>query len=150
MDYVIEKALPGDIETIARFQVDMALTTEHLVLDRETVFRGVRTVFEKPDIGFYLVARDSEGKPVGSLLIQKEWSDWRNTEAWWIHSVYVLPERRRQGIFRKMFAYAETLARAEGIFVLRLFVKKNNMTAKAAYCETGMSSGRYDLMEKEF
>jgi GNAT superfamily N-acetyltransferase len=149
MDFIIEKALRGDIEAIARFQVDMALATENLVLDREKVLRGVRTVFEKRDIGFYLVAKDSEGKPAGSLLIQKEWSDWRNTEAWWIHSVYVLPEYRRMGIFRKMFAYAESLARAEGVFALRLFVEKNNMIAKAVYCEAGMSSSHYDLLEKE-
>ena len=148
MDYFIAKALPEDIETIARFQVDLALATEHLTLDPETVLRGVRNVFKKPDIGFYLVARDPEGKPAGSLLIQKEWSDWRNAEAWWIHSVYVLPEHRRQGIFRKLFEYAELLARAEGVFALRLFVEQNNRTAKAAYCETGMSSGHYDLLEK--
>ncbi|MBR3859526.1 MAG: GNAT family N-acetyltransferase [Bacteroidaceae bacterium] len=38
--------------------------------------------------------------PVGSLMLTREWSDWNNQWYWWIQSVYVTPEHRRQSIRR--------------------------------------------------
>lgn len=47
----------------------------------------------------YWVARIGE-MPVGSLMLTREWSDWNNQWYWWIQSVYVTPEHRRQSIRR--------------------------------------------------
>lgn len=36
------------------------------------------------------------GKVVAQLMITLEWSDWRNGEVWWIQSVFVRADHRRQ------------------------------------------------------
>lgn len=44
-----------------------------------------------------------DGKPAAQLLITYEWSDWRNCQVWWIQSVYVVEEKRRQGLFKALY-----------------------------------------------
>jgi GNAT superfamily N-acetyltransferase len=150
MLYHIEKASPADTEIIAAFQFALVKETDHLEPDLERMRRGVRYVFDHPSIGFYLVSRNNRDVPVGCLLIQREWSDWRDAFIWWIHSVYVAPEHRRQGILRSMIIRAEELAKQEGATGLRLYTEVNNIDAKAAYKKIGLSAGYYDFMEKMF
>lgn len=148
--YIIEQANTNDIETIARFQVAMAFETEQLNLDTETVRQGVSRIFDEPSLGFYIVARDPTVTTVANLLILKEWSDWRNTEVWWIHSLYVSPGHRKCGVFRKMLAHVESLARTRGAAGIRLYVEKANTGAQKAYQNLGMSNRHYELFEKMF
>ena len=150
MDYIIEKASPADAETIAGFQVTMAKETEDYELDLQTVIRGVRLIFDEPARGFYVVGRDSAGRTVGSLLVLNEWSDWRNTDVWWLHSLYVSPGHRKRGVFRKMLEYVESLAGAAGVAGIRLYVEKTNTDAKAVYENLGLSNRHYELYEKMF
>ena len=150
MQYRVEKASRADIEAIAAFQFELVKETDHLKPDLERMLRGVRRVFEDSSIGFYLVARDDSGTPAGCLLIQREWSDWRDAFIWWIHSVYVSPECRKRGILRSLIVQAEHLARKEGAAGLRLYAETNNMTAKAAYEKVGFTPGEYDFFEKMF
>ncbi|MDP4224141.1 MAG: GNAT family N-acetyltransferase, partial [Bacteroidota bacterium] len=100
----IRKATPADAPAIIDFQLKMAWETEKLELDRETVTKGVTSVFADESRGQYYVA-DADFQIVASLLITCEWSDWRNCNVWWFQSVYVLPDFRRQGIFRRMFNF---------------------------------------------
>lgn len=150
MNYCIEKASSSDIDAIAGFQEALVLETDHIEPDRERMRNGVRHVFEESGIGFYLVARDGSGAPIGCLLLQREWSDWRNAWVWWVYSVYVVPEHRRRGIISGMLARAEELARAEDGAGLRLYVEANNEVAKAAYRRAGLSPGYYEFFEKMF
>ncbi|MHB9031042.1 MAG: GNAT family N-acetyltransferase [Candidatus Latescibacterota bacterium] len=150
MNYHIEKASPADAEAIAAFQFALVGETDHLEPDLGRMLRGVRHVFEDPSVGFYLAARDDSGAPIGCLLIQREWSDWRDAFIWWIHSVYVSPEHRKRGILRRMIVHAEELAKLEGAAGLRLYTEVNNITAKAAYQKVGLMPGYYDFLEKMF
>ena len=150
MNYHIEKASSSDIDSIAGFQVALVLETDHIEPDCERMRHGVRRVFDEPGIGFYLVARDGTGAPAGCLLVQREWSDWRNTWVWWVHSVYVAPEHRRRGIISGMLAHAEDMARAENAAGLRLYVESNNDPAKTAYLRAGLAPGYYEFFEKMF
>jgi len=145
--YDIGYGIPQDIEAIAGFQVAMAMETERYALDPSTVLKGVSHMFAEPDRGFYIVARTTAGIPAASLLVLKEWSDWRNTDVWWIHSVYVAPEHRRRGLFRRMFAHVQSLAKQSAVAGIRLYVEKENHRAKAAYTSLGMSDRHYDLFE---
>lgn len=72
-------ATRADSTTIAEFQLAMALETESLALDRVTVIAGATGVFDQPERGYYYVAEE-DGSVVASLLITREWSDWRNGE----------------------------------------------------------------------
>lgn len=88
----------SDIPDIARFQLEMARETESLDLDFDVCSAGVRAVFEHPERGLYYIGEINQ-IVVGSLLITYEWSDWRNGVVWWIQSVYVMPQFRRQGVY---------------------------------------------------
>ena len=71
---MIRNAQTKDIETIVLFQVAMALETENLELDLETVRRGVKGVFEDPSRGFYIVSEEGS-EIVACLMVTLEWSD---------------------------------------------------------------------------
>jgi GNAT superfamily N-acetyltransferase len=142
----VRKATLKDAPAIIDFQLKMARETEKLALDTETVTKGVNGVFEDPSRGQYYVADDS-GKIVASLLITCEWSDWRNCNIWWFQSVYVVPEHRRQGIFRKMYSFIKLLAEEQDIAGLRLYVETKNIRAQKTYEALGMSSEHYSFYE---
>ena len=146
--FSIGRADSQDADAIAAMQVAMALETENLPLDPHTVMRGVQRLFGEPDRGFYLVAKDPEGDVVACLLVLKEWSDWRNADVWWIHSVYVAPAHRGRGLFRRVFQEVELLARAAGVAGLRLYVEKGNRRAQAVYRRLGLSAEHYLMFEK--
>ena len=147
--YSIKRATIDDIEWIAKAQVAMALETENMELDLEKVIKGVRYFLDNPKQGFYVMGNNNND-PVSCLLIQKEWSDWRNTEVWWIHGVYVTPSQRGKGLFSKMFNYIKNLAESSNVSGLRLYVEKTNLKAQAIYKKTGMTNEHYELFEKMF
>jgi GNAT superfamily N-acetyltransferase len=142
----VRKAIPSDASSIIDFQQKMAWETEELKLDPETVRMGVNAVFEDHSRGQYYVAEEDENL-IASLLITYEWSDWRNCNVWWLQSVYVLPEYRRQGIFRQMYNHIRLLAEKNDIGGLRLYVETKNSAAKKTYESLGMSSEHYSFYE---
>ncbi len=132
---------------IADFQIRMAFETEGLMLNSETCQAGVRAVFDESKRGIYHVCL-SEGQLVGCLLIQSEWSDWRNGEVWWIHSVFVLPEYRGRKLFQQFYSYIKKLAEEEaGVRGIRLYVDKNNRQAQHVYRQVGMDGDHYLTFE---
>jgi GNAT superfamily N-acetyltransferase len=140
------EAHPNDQKTIVEFQLAMALETERLTLNLETCTLGVAAVFKNPGLGHYFVA-EREGQIVGSLLIIPEWSDWRNAMVWWIHSVYIIPDARQQGIFKFMYGFIKQQGQQNQIRGLRLYVDRTNLNAQAVYKRLGMSNDHYDLFE---
>jgi ribosomal protein S18 acetylase RimI-like enzyme len=142
----IRKAIPGDASVIIDFQLKMAWETEQLKLDPDKINSGVRAVFDNPVKGQYWVA-ENDGMVIASLLITSEWSDWRNTDVWWFQSVYVLPEFRRTGIFRKMYYSIKNEAEKLGVAGLRLYVETNNLPAQKTYESLGMQSEHYRMYE---
>lgn len=143
----IRKGNESDIAIIAGFQIKMALETENLALDPKSVEKGVQYFFDHQGTGFYLIA-ESKDLVCGCLLVQNEWSDWRNCFVWWIHSVYVLPEYRKNGIFALMYNYLkEKVEQNEELGGLRLFVDKTNIRAQKVYEKMGMNGDHYLLYE---
>lgn len=142
----IRKATSADASAIIDFQIRMAMETEKLSLDPETVTKGVNAVFTDSTKGQYYVAIN-EGKVVASLLITFEWSDWRNSNVWWFQSVYVITEFRRKGVFRKMYTFIRDIAEEQGIAGLRLYVEIRNLNARKTYEALGMTSGHYSFYE---
>ena len=138
-----------DGETITRFNAAMALESEGVSLDRATLRAGVEAALVDDAKAFYLLA-EADGEPVGQLMATTEWSDWRNGWIWWIQSVYVKPESRRQGVYRRLYQRLMEMARARGdIRGMRLYVMRDNWTAKRTYEALGMSHSHYDLYETE-
>ncbi len=143
----IRKAVFSDIVQIANFQVEMALETEDFQLNPVECRKGVQKIFDEPSLGFYLVAEEGD-ELIACLLIQNEWSDWRNRMVWWIHSVYVHPDFRQQGIFSLMYRHlAAIVTESESLGGLRLFVDKRNVRAQEVYRKMGMNDEHYILFE---
>jgi GNAT superfamily N-acetyltransferase len=132
----------------------MAHETEGLQLSEETVRKGVLKVFQDPSVGEYLIAEHTLPSlltvPAGCLLLQKEWSDWRNGVVEWMHSVYVVRDERRKGFFTWMHKVACARARTRGSLGLRLYVDKNNSSAQRIYERLGLTNNHYELFEELF
>ena len=144
----IRAATPADIETIASFNEAMATETEGKTLDPATIRAGVRGLFARPDLGFYVVAEDG-GRIVGQLMITYEWSDWRDGVFWWIQSVYVRPEVRGKGVYRALHEHVRAMAKAAGgVCGFRLYVEKENAAAQETYRRLGMHETPYVLFEE--
>jgi GNAT superfamily N-acetyltransferase len=138
-----------DVGTLVDFNVAMAQETEGKRLSRSRVSAGVNTVMQNPGHGFYVVA-EKAGVITGSLMVTREWSDWRNSEFWWIQSVYVKPEFRRQGIYRKLYEFVRAKALEQGnVCGFRLYVEQGNIVAQQTYRELGMAETVYEMYEQE-
>jgi GNAT superfamily N-acetyltransferase len=155
----IRDAVGGDAELLARWACAMALETEHKVLDPATVRAGVNAGLVDPQRARYFVAmheaavagRETIGIAVGTLMLTREWSDWRNGDWWWIQSVYVAPAHRRIGVFAGLYRHAAELARATpGVIGLRLYVERDNAVAQRTYAALGMVDAGYRVYEHEF
>lgn len=71
-----------------------------------------------------------DGAVIGQLMITYEWSDWRASQIWWIQSVYVSEDRRRQGLFRSLYAHAKSESQKAGACGLRLYADNDNVKAQ--------------------
>jgi GNAT superfamily N-acetyltransferase len=143
----IRRAKSSDSERIVELQLKMAQETEGLELNEKVVTKGVRAVFRHPAHGTYWVAEE-KGKILGVLLAIPEWSDWRNGTVLWIHSLYVIPEARRQGVFKKLYLnLKEQVEHSPELVGLRLYVDRQNKSAQKIYDKLGMNKDHYELYE---
>jgi len=143
----IRKGTLSDAEHIVELQLQMARETEGLGLDKTVVSRGVQGVFEEPARGTYWIAEE-KGKVLGVLLAIPEWSGWRNATVLWIHSLYVIPEARGQGVFKKLYLNLEKqVKQSPELAGIRLYVDKRNKPAQEVYEKLGMNKHHYELYE---
>lgn len=127
----------------------MALETEGIHLDMDVLTRGVRAVLAGRQAGAYRVL-EKDGQIAAQLMLTYEWSDWRAATVWWIQSVYVWPDFRRQGLYRRLYRSVEAEAREAGAAGLRLYVEVENARAQATYRALEMNGERYTVFEAMF
>ncbi len=145
----IRRAKPNDHATLVEYNRRMAWETEQKRLDDQAVTQGVAAVIADAAKGFYLVA-ERDGEVIGQLMITSEWSDWRNGFFWWIQSVYVRDDARRQGVFRCLYQEVERLAKEIGNVVgIRLYVERDNVRAQKTYAELGMKDAGYVIYGRD-
>ena len=146
----IRQAEPNDADTIIAFSKAMALETEGKTLDPMSVGAGVAAGLQDEDRSLYFVAKKN-GRVAGQIMVTTEWSDWRNGFFWWIQSVYIAPEFRRQGIFRALHAHVRTLAKSHpDVCGLRLYVHRDNERAMKTYDQLGMARTEYVVCEEDW
>ena len=146
----IRLATQRDADTIVAYNTAMALESEGIDLDQAALRAGVTAALSDPVKAFYLLA-EIDSLPVGQLMVTTEWSDWRNGWIWWVQSVYVKSENRRQGVYRKLYGRLQQLAAERGdVRGMRLYVMRENLVAKQTYEALGMSHSEYDLYETDF
>ncbi len=138
-----------DAETIANFNILMAMETEHKKLPKNIITAGVKKILSNSQYGFYLIA-EKNNQIAGSLMVTKEWSDWRNGEFWWIQSVFIKTEFRRQGIYKKLYAFVKSKAQKNpDVCGFRLYVEEENSIAMQTYESCGMIKTHYKMYEEE-
>lgn len=155
----IRDAVAADAPLLAEWAAAMAMETEGKVLDPGTVASGVAAGIADPSRARYFVAmhesavagRETLAVPAGTLMLTSEWSDWRNGSWWWIQSVYVAPDHRRQGVYAALHRHVRQLARATpGVIGLRLYVERDNQAAQRTYDALGMRDAGYRIFEDTF
>lgn len=152
--FLIRPAHVGDLDRLVDFSLAMAQETEGRQLDQALLRQGTKALFDEPARGFYLVAEvQHQPNPtvVGQLMVTFEWSDWRNATFWWIQSVYVHPNWRRQGVYRTMHRHVLREARdRKDVCGVRLYVEKENQGAQTAYQRVGLLPSTYQVFEEDF
>lgn len=147
INFVVSRGEVCDIDSIVQFQADMAMESEGCVLNKEKVTKGVTAAMLDDSKGIYWVAK-YEGRTIGSLMITREWSDWNNKWYWWIQSVYVTPEYRKQGVYKAMYQKVKDAAKENNVSQIRLYADKTNLSAQKAYQSLGMHKSHYLMFEE--
>jgi GNAT superfamily N-acetyltransferase len=146
----IRPATPTDATVITEFNCRLALETEHKRLDPDTALRGARLGLEHQEMCRYFLA-ENHGRPVGQAMITYEWSDWRAGMFWWFQSVYVHPDFRQLGVFRRLFHHIQDLARnTPGTCGLRLYVEAHNHRAIETYARLGLRPSGHTVYELDW
>ena len=143
----VRPAIAGDSAAIIDFQLKMAKETEGAHLNHDVLTKGVVAVFNDPMKGTYYVG-EAGGEVVSSMMITREWSDWRNCWVYWLQSVYVVPQYRGRGLFRQMYDYIrQQVLQDTGVSGIRLYVDASNKQALSVYEALGMDDEHYKLCE---
>ncbi len=149
-ELLVRIAEDKDMQTLAQFNIALAWETERKRLELPVVSRGLRTLLKNPHHGFYTVA-EMAGDVVGCVMVTYEWSDWRCGLFWWIQSVYVKPEFRRQKVFSTLYEFLkEKASREPNVCGFRLYVEGANHTAQNTYRQVGMGATSYKVYEELF
>ena len=147
LNIIIRDACESDLLSLVEYNLALAKETENLDLNKDTLRLGIQNSFALH--GCYYFVAETEGNVVGQTMITSEWSDWRNGTIWWMQSVYVHPNYRKQGVFHKIFKHIETIAiKNPAIQFLRLYVMQNNQAGLKTYQNVGMNNSGYLVYEK--
>lgn len=138
----VRPAALDDAAIVEEFNARLADESEGVILDRAVLREGIRQVLSDAQKGLYFLAV-VEGEIAGQTMVTYEWSDWRNGWVWWIQSVYVRPEFRRQGVLRVLHAHVLEQARAREVRAVRLYVVHDNHVARKAYAALGLLDSEY-------
>ena len=145
----IRKANLNDIETISKFNYNLAYETENKKLDINILKKGVENLIKDNSKGQYYVYIADE-KIVGQIMYTYEWSDWRNKMFLWVQSVYVDKEYRQMGVFKSLYNHVKSFCdNDDSIGGIRLYVEKQNKNAQNTYKSLGMIECEYDMYEYE-
>lgn len=143
----IQKAVIENLEVLIDFQQRLALESESIRLNAETLRKGIMAMFADPAKGIYYVVEE-EGQVIGCHMITYEWSDWRNGMVWWLQSVYVTETHRKKGIFKMMYDNLINIIKKDPQLIgLRLYVDKSNERALQVYQAMGMDGSHYTVYE---
>ena len=140
----VRLATNEDAPAIASNNIALAKDSENISLDPETALKGVMILLNQAEKGFYLVA-EQQGTIIGQVMVTFEWSDWRARTIWWLQSIYVTPQCRRQGVMRTLISAVSSMAAKQDVLELRLYVHMDNYSAIQAYKHITMQELSYKL-----
>ncbi len=144
----IRAATDKDIPKMVGWAQAMAWETEKKTLCADRLTAGISAGLADPDKARYFIAMRKHSS-AGTLMLTREWSDWRNGWWWWIQSVYVDPAHRHQGVYRALHQHVLAMATAQAdVCGLRLYVEDNNAQAQRTYQSLDMHDAHYRVYEQ--
>lgn len=147
MKLEIRTADIDDLDILVHYQKQMAMETENLKLEHDMIYNGIKNGLLDRNKAIYFLA-SLEGNVVGTLMITKEWSDWRNAWVLWIQSVYVAKEHRGKRIYSVLYQHIKNIVAKEKTYSgIRLYVDIRNTNAQNVYSKLGMNGDHYKLFE---
>lgn len=145
----VRRANEGDLEHLVKFTVDQVKEAEGAIKSEGVVSLGVRKALLDDSLAMYWVLVDDNDVPVGSASVSRDWSDWNAGYYWWLQSMYVSAGFRGQRGMAKLILAIKTQMQQDGGLELRLYVNKDNESAKAAYEHNGFRQSVYEVMVQD-
>jgi len=132
---LIERAVPADIDSIHHLLAEQF--DEHDIDTSPEVLRqAIAAILQNEELGLFLVARD-KGEIVGLAALSFAWTLEHGGKSVWLDELYVVPERREQGIGRALLARVIGEARALGCKAIDLEVEAAHRRAERLYEREG-------------
>ena len=100
---MIRPAVPGDVELIQRFIVELATYEREPDAVRSTPELLTEALFGAAPAAECLIA-ESDGEPAGFALFYRTFSTWEGRPGIWLEDLYVSPQQRRSGVGRALLA----------------------------------------------
>ena len=131
----LHTATTSDLEDI--LQLLTAQFHEHGIDLPATLLRdAVAAMFEKDDLGFFVVAR-AGGQAVGLAAVSFAWTLEHGGKSAWLDELYVLPEQRGRGTGTALVHETVRVAAEAGCAAVDLEVDRDHRRAEALYAREG-------------
>jgi GNAT superfamily N-acetyltransferase len=131
----IERATPADIDAVHRLLAGQF--DEHDIDTSPEVLRhAIAEILRNERLGLFLVARDGD-EVIGLAALSFAWTLEHGGKSVWLDELYVVPERRGQGIGRALLARVIGEARALGCKAIDLEVEEAHHRAERLYERQG-------------
>jgi len=110
---------------------------EHsIALDEATVERGLQQLLLEPSLGRVVLARDGQ-EVIGLAVLAFTWTLEHGGRTAWLDELFVLPERRGQGVGRQLLQEALRVAEEAGCIAVELEVESSHSRAANLYAREG-------------
>ena len=130
--FTLRRAEEKDLDVLVDFNNRLALETENRPLNLAVLRSSMKHILEDERKGVYWLACDGE-KVVGQFMYVFEWSTWRDKNFMWLTDLYVLPEYRKQGVFKLLCQHMMDFYRRYKQFAWSLCVPKSMKNGTPIY-----------------
>jgi GNAT superfamily N-acetyltransferase len=104
------------------------------------VLTMARALIEDPSQGFVLLARESEGPPLGFATVDWKWSMLKGARLGYLEDLFVSPDARGRGIADALIEACAERCRARGMPALQWLTATDNHRARKVYDRVGGSA----------
>ena len=133
---MVRRATADDADAVGRLLDDFNREFDEPTPGADALAERVRTLLEHGDT---IVLLAGEG-PDGLAVLRFRPAIWAETIECYLAELYVVPERRGQGLGRALMEEAMEVARAEGATYMDLGTSEDDVAARALYESLGFSN----------
>lgn len=131
----IDVALPSDVGAVEALV--LAQFAEHAIdVDRPSLVAAIEAVLRDDSLGFFLLARSGD-VAVGLAYVSFTWALEHGGRSAWLEELYVVPDRREEGVGRALLDRAIAGAREHGCAAVDLEVDRDHARAERLYEREG-------------